>query len=169
MSPVQPSPSLVDWVISTFSFDPKPLTKPTESPSRGGRKATQVGLRNDLGICRVAGKGVVECHKRATPTPSRTTDPDSTRSHPLTTHRASLSSPSDRDRRRNSALLVCEEPDRVTHINSHRPLRRPDRARGLKKNAKDGDLELARSTTPTHPVPRRAPTPGSASIASSDL
>ena len=26
---------LADWVISTFSFDPEPLAKPTESPSRG--------------------------------------------------------------------------------------------------------------------------------------
>ena len=35
--PVRPSPSLVDRVISTFSFDHEPLAKPTESPSRGGR------------------------------------------------------------------------------------------------------------------------------------
>ena len=68
MSTVRPSPSPVDQVISTFSFDPEPLARPTESPSRGGRQATRVGLRNDLGICRVAGKGVVECHKRAMPT-----------------------------------------------------------------------------------------------------
>ena len=52
---------------------------------------------------------------------------------------------------------------------SHRPPRRPDRARGLKKNTKDSDLKLARSTTLTCPIPRRAPTPGSASITSSDL
>ena len=63
MSPMRPSPSLVDRVISTFSFDPKPLAKPTESPSRGGQRATRVGLRNDPGICQVAGKGAVECHK----------------------------------------------------------------------------------------------------------
>ena len=31
------SPGLADWVILTFSFDPKPLAKPTEYPSRGGR------------------------------------------------------------------------------------------------------------------------------------
>ena len=70
MSPMRPSPSLVDRVISTSSFDPKPL------PSR-------VSLWNDPGICRVTGKGAVECHKRAMLTLSRTMDPDSTRSHPL--------------------------------------------------------------------------------------
>ena len=80
MSTVRPSPGLANWVISTFSFDPEPLAKPTESPLRGGRKATQVSLWNDLGICQVTGKGVVECHKRAMPTPSRMMDPDSTRS-----------------------------------------------------------------------------------------
>ena len=83
MSTVRPLLGLVDWVISTFLFDPEPLAKPTESPSREGQKATQVGLRNDLGIYRVAGKGVVECHKRAMPTPSRMTDLDFTRSYPL--------------------------------------------------------------------------------------
>ena len=77
MSPVRPSPGLADRVIPTFSFDPEPLAKLTESPSRGGHHATQVGLQNDLGIYWVAGNGVVECHKRAMPTPSRTTDPDS--------------------------------------------------------------------------------------------
>ena len=82
MSTMQPSPYLANRVISTFSFDPEPL-KPIESLSEGGRQATWVGLQNDLGICWVAGKGVVECHKRAMPTPSQTTDPDSTRSHPL--------------------------------------------------------------------------------------
>ena len=83
MSPMRPSPSLVDRAISTFSFDPKPLARPTEFPSRGGHEATWVGLRNDIGICRVTGKGVVECHKRTMPTPSQTMDPDYTRSHPL--------------------------------------------------------------------------------------
>ena len=53
--------------------------------------------------------------------------------------------------------------------NLHRPPQRPDRARGLKTNAKDSDLELARSTTLTGPVPWRAPMLGSTSIASSDL
>ena len=77
MSTVWPSPGLANRVISTFSFDPEPL-KPTKSPSRGGHQATRVGLWNDLGICRAIGKGVVECHKRAMPTPSRTTDSDST-------------------------------------------------------------------------------------------
>ena len=70
MSTVWPLPSLANWVISTFSFDPEPLARPTESPSRGGRQATWVALRNDLGIYRVASKGVVECHKRAMLTPS---------------------------------------------------------------------------------------------------
>ena len=65
MSTVRPSPGLANRVISTFSFDPEPLAKPTESPSRGGHQATRVGLWNDLGICWAAGKGVVECHKRA--------------------------------------------------------------------------------------------------------
>ena len=50
-----------------------------------------------------------------------------------------------------------------THIDPYKG------ARGLKTNAKDGNLKLARSTTPTRLVPRRAPTPGSASIASFDL
>ena len=50
----------------------------------------------------------------------------------------------------------CEEPDGGNAHNSHQPPRRPDRAQGLKiKNAKDGDLKLARSTTPTRPVPLR--------------
>ena len=31
----------------------------------------------------------------------------------------------------------CEEPDGVAQNNSHRPPRRPDRARGLKTNAKE--------------------------------
>ena len=70
MSTVRPSLGPADWVISTFSFDPEPLAKPTESPSRGGRQATWVDLWNDLGIYRVVGKGVVKCHKRAMPTPS---------------------------------------------------------------------------------------------------
>ena len=83
MSTVWASPGLANRVISTFSFDPEPLAKPTESPLRGGHQATRVGLRNDLGIYRAVGKGVVECHKRAMLTPSRTMDPDSTRSHPL--------------------------------------------------------------------------------------
>ena len=70
MSPMRSSLDLANWVISTFSFDPKPLTKPTESPSRGDQRATQVGLRNNQGIYRVVGKGAVECHKRAMLTPS---------------------------------------------------------------------------------------------------
>ena len=70
MSTVRPSPGLANQVISTFSFDPEPLAKPIESPLRGGRQATRVSLWNDLGICRAVGKGVVECHKRAMPTPS---------------------------------------------------------------------------------------------------
>ena len=81
MSTMRPSLGLANRIISTFSFDPEPLTKPTESPSRGGRQATRVGLWNDLGIYRAAGKGVVERHKRAMSTPSRTTDLDFTRSH----------------------------------------------------------------------------------------
>ena len=78
-------------------------------------------------------------------------------------------SPSDQDRQQYSTPPVVRNQGWGNAHNSHRPLRRPDRARGLKTNAKDNDLELARSTTPTRPVPRHAPTPGSTSIASSDL
>ena len=35
MTPMWPSPSLADRVISTFSFDPEPLAKPTESTIEG--------------------------------------------------------------------------------------------------------------------------------------
>ena len=37
----------------------------------------------------------------------------------------------------------CEEPDRVTHTNSHRPPRRPDRAQGHKPKPWDCDSKLA--------------------------
>ena len=63
----------------------------------------------------------------------------------------------------------CEEPDGVTHNTHIDPHEGPIGLGGSRKTPKDGDLELARSTTLTHPVPRRAPTPGSVSIASSDL
>ena len=71
--------------------------------------------------------------------------------------------------RRNLALPVVRNQGWGNAHNSHRPPQRPDRARGLKTNAKDSDLELARSTTPTRPIPRRAPTPGSTSTALFDL
>ena len=63
----------------------------------------------------------------------------------------------------------CEEPNGVTHNTHIDPHEGPIGLGGSRKNAKDNDLELARSTTLTRPVPRCSPTPGSVSIVSSDL
>jgi hypothetical protein len=42
-----------------------------------------LSLSDDSGICREAGHGAVECHLWAMPTPSRTTDLDSTWTHEI--------------------------------------------------------------------------------------
>ena len=157
MSTVRPSPGLANRVISTFSFDPKPLAKPTESPSRGGQQATWVGLWNDPGICRVVGKGAVECHKRAMSTPSRTMDPDFTRSYPLA---SSLSTSLELEPSRQATLAqplrLRETTDGATHKTQSTPIK-PQQGSGA------------------HPIPkltasdaRPAPTPGSTSFVSPD-
>ena len=63
------------------------------------------------------------------------------------------SSPSDRDRRQDLAPSVVRNQGWGNAHNSHRPLRRPNRARGLKTNARDCDPELPRIHDSNSPGP----------------
>ena len=63
------------------------------------------------------------------------------------------SSPSDRDRRQDLAPSVVRNQGWGNAHNSHRPLLRPNRAWGLKTNARDCDPELARIHDSDSPSP----------------